>query len=152
MKYIKKVFGRTTRQKLSGEDKPSSIGDSSNPSAAANNFGQQSVNARDIKDSVVIQVIEQKDISEDFIKMLNERFNTLEAIGLSQTVLLQEMSSTSRSTAESTNELYSRLMRNALVEIKNMIDEGKLNYSLTLLSDITQTEGFELINKEHCCR
>lgn len=143
------MFGGTTQRKVSIEEKPSSFGDSSNSCATTNNFGQQSVNARDIKDSVVVQVIEQKNISEDFIKMLNERLNTLEAIGLSHTVSLQEMSSTSRSNAESTNELYSRLMGNALAEIKNMIDEGKLNYAQSLLSDISQTEGFERINKEH---
>ncbi|GEM_PF-2893335 len=143
------MFRGTTPRNVNSEDNPSNIDDSSKSSATANNFGQQSVNARDIKNSVVVQLIEQKDISEDFIKMLSERFNTLEAIGLSQTVLLQEMSSTSRSNAESTNELYSRLMKNALAEIKNLIDEGKLNYAQSLLLDITQTEGFERINKEH---
>lgn len=148
MKYIKKIFGRTSEREVKSEYKPSSIGESPNPSPVANNFSQQSVNARDIKDSVVVQVIEQN-ISEDFIKLLNEKFNTLEAIGISQTVLLQDMSNTSNNATESTNELYSRLMGNALIEIKNLIDDGKLNYAKTLLSDIMHTEGFERINKEH---
>ncbi|MGG4471437.1 hypothetical protein ABER68_25970 [Paenibacillus alvei] len=41
------------------------------------------------------------------------------------------------------------MMGNALEEIQASIDEGRLNYSQKLISEIVNTEGFDRINQEH---
>lgn len=59
MKYIRKLFRKSVEGEMKGEDKPLSMGDSSNLSQATNNLSEQFINARDIKDSIVVQVVEQ---------------------------------------------------------------------------------------------
>lgn len=107
---------------------------------------QQSLNVRDIKDSIVIQNME---IPTEFFSMLTETLNKVDSIGISQELLVQGMSTLSTPSVESPNEIYSRFMRNALVEIKGFIEDGRLSNAQLLITNIIQTEGFERLNKEY---